>query len=142
MWCWKCSRIRYGWMKLPQILQKLEEPAWKHQFKICALSFISSREEGRVQIVQTDIDRRSKLLCKFAELLKKRDGAHEPVVLIKDFIGQTENPIDMLRLVVQMQVDGEKRIGVLMPSPAPSRPASLPMAVACSSSVNTDQPRD
>lgn len=83
MWCWKCSRIRYGWMKVPQILQKLEEPAWKHQFKICALSFISLREEGRVQIVATDIDRRSKLLCKFAELLKKRDGAHESVVLIR-----------------------------------------------------------
>jgi hypothetical protein len=49
-WCSKMARIRFGTMSMAQLAAYCNKPVAQHQVKMYSFSYVSLREEGRIQV--------------------------------------------------------------------------------------------
>lgn len=149
MWCHRMARVRFAFMRKSSITKWLNESSSnKLRFKLCSLAFVSLRAEGRIQLSPRTIDDRVDTLMRFGKLVW---GSMDPnaclmqYVLMEDFATGpiVVNLVVEGRVVVQLMVRGERRLGFAVPCPKTTQPSGgLPANVLAAEGLATDRSDD
>ncbi len=145
--CWWCYRMMltiYAHWSMQQFVRHLKssEEALA-EAKIQAFSYLTLREEGKVQIDIVMLRHRATLLKRAAEIIPVMlSNRHEACMLLSAFAAASpeRNPISLGFPIIQMIVDGNYRLGVRFTCPASSAGALATTAASeCASPLITTE---
>lgn len=113
--------VRYSFLNTPAFLKFLDtDNRSKFEGALNAMAYLVCREEGFVQVSIDQIDNRASILKKLHAVLPNLFGSvRSEVVLLSEFeaLGVGDNPLQKGFPLVQMCVDGKRRVGVTVPTP-------------------------
>lgn len=143
LWCGRMMRVRYAFMKMPMLTKWLEQLENKAQFKACSVAYVSLREEGRIHLTADHIDRRVHMLRKYCHMMGESvdEMRFFQTVPISDCL-KMANPVTLQLQLVQMSIDGRKRLGFKVPTAKASKALALPPNVVGCDGIATDEPAD
>ena len=128
------AAVKYAHLHTKAFNQMLEkEDDNKQEARVNAWVYLSMRQEGRVQITAAMLKTRLQMLRQACEELPPIWGSKcEATMLLQAFVAHKpeQNPVALNYAIVQLVVDGKKRLGVRWPFPISSdiSPARAPGA--------------
>jgi len=133
LWCTRMMRVRYAWMRKQAVEKWLQQADNKSQFKLRSIAYVSMREEGKVKTTAEAVDERADALLRYGRMatdVMQKDAPFMQAMLVTDFKGDcVVNPIAQQRALVQVVVDGQKRLAFMCPSARPPNRLALPSNV-------------
>lgn len=146
-WCVRANSVRYGHLNIKAFnkwMLKSEENLV--EARLTAAAYMSLREEGKTQVTTESLFARLELLDRMATFWPSvKDNSHCRIMLLAEYCEKNPgaNPIAVCE-VVEVELQGSRRLGVRVPRPLPSSPAVRPGVdnVKMSPSVRCDNSGD